>query len=223
MAAPGTLLTIGTLAGLSIGSSNVMVATAGTPVVAGDLIVCILAQQTSLTVTGASDNLGNTYTDQNAGTDAGTTTGRLFYTRVSIAGTLSSVSMAAVSSGNNFACCFVAFQGPLDITPVDRNPPNTTGDTTSPFSTTSSGVLVQPNEIVIGWSANDVNTTAWAGTTGTTMGSQAATTSIHSAIGFKVVTAATAVTIDFTGSAPAVNAMGIMTFEITNLMPQGCF
>lgn len=222
MPAVGTILTIGTLAGTSIGSSNVMVATAGTAVVAGDLVVCCLAEQTTLTVTSASDNLGNTYSAQNAGTDAGATTGRLFFSRVSIAGNLSSVSMAATSSGNNFACNFVALAGPIDVASTDSNPANTTGDTASPYITTSSGALVQPIEIVVGWSANNVNTTAWAGTSGTTMGSQAATTAIHSAIGFKVTAATTAVTIDFTGSAPTVNAMGILSFKVTNLMAQGC-
>ena len=59
----------------------------------GDLIVAVIAQQTALTVTAVTDNLGNTYTAQNAGTLVSTTiSGRMFYSRVTVAGTLTTVN-----------------------------------------------------------------------------------------------------------------------------------
>ena len=47
-------------------------------------------QQTSLTVTAVTDNLGNTYSATNAGSDNGNITGRAFYSRVTVPGTLTS-------------------------------------------------------------------------------------------------------------------------------------
>ena len=62
---------VAALTGASIGASN-PIAIQTPPVVAvGDLVVALMAQQTALTASGCTDNLGNTYVAQNAGTLSG--------------------------------------------------------------------------------------------------------------------------------------------------------
>jgi hypothetical protein len=67
-------------------------------VAVADLIFVCFSQQTALTATAASDNLGNSYTAVNAGTDAGNATIRCFYSLVTAAGTLTQVSVAGRST-----------------------------------------------------------------------------------------------------------------------------
>src|SRR5687767_1068808 len=74
---------------------------AGISVVVGDLVFAVLSEQTSLTVTGWTDNLGNTYTPLNAGDDPGAITARAAWSRVTVAGTLTQVIAAATASANN--------------------------------------------------------------------------------------------------------------------------
>src|SRR5215211_5595091 len=83
--------------------TNPIAAAGSVAVNIGDLVYAVFAEQLTVTVTTVSDNLGNTYTATAAGTDAGTSTGRAYWSRVTVAGTLTSVSAVATASGNNVA------------------------------------------------------------------------------------------------------------------------
>jgi len=213
--------TIGTLTGASIGSNNNILATASTAVFVGDIVVALMAQQTNLTASSCTDNLSSSYSAQNAGTVATAISGRLFYARISANGTLGTVTIAATSSTNDFAAAFAVFGGPFDTSPVDANAANTVGDVSDPFQTTSSGALAQPFELVVGWSANNANAT-WSGTSGTTVAASAPRANANAVIGSIDTTSTSAQTISFTGTVPANNAMGIMSFKQMLLHPQVC-
>lgn len=145
----------GSLSGGNNSITNPLAATGSVEDVrVGDLIVAVLGQQTALTVTAATDNLGNSYSAQNAGTDAGNTTGRMFYSRVSNAGTLTTVNFATTASANDASCCAAVFEGPFEPSPpIDKNPANLTNDTSNPMQANSLGTLSRPHELTIGWFA----------------------------------------------------------------------
>ena len=134
-------------------------ATGSVAVSVGDLVVSLVCQQTTLTVTGVTDNLGNTYTAQNAGTDAGNVTGRLFYSIVTSAGTLTSVTAACTTSANDGVHIVGVWKGPFGA--IDKNIANITSDVTSPYSCPTTGTLSQADEIVIGWGVASYGT-SWA-------------------------------------------------------------
>ena len=69
----------GTLTGAGNSVTNPSVLSGSVSVAVGDLVFGVFGQQTALTATATiTDNLGNTYAYQNAGTDAGNATGRPF-------------------------------------------------------------------------------------------------------------------------------------------------
>ena len=141
---------------LSVGKTSVtnpLSATGSVSVSVGDLIVAAYAELNSDTVTGVTDNLGNTYTAQNAGS-AATAAGRAFYSRVTVAGTLTSVNAATTASTDDAALSVACFSGGslgFASPPIDANPANTTGDVTSPFTCPATGTLAQAIEVVVGW------------------------------------------------------------------------
>jgi hypothetical protein len=200
--------------GASIGASNSI---AGTVAVAiGDLVFAVLGQQTNLTATTASDNLGNVYTATNAGTDAGATTGRAYYARVTVAGTLTSVAVAATSSANNWAGFAAVIEGPFVISPVDQNIANATTDITSPFTCPATGTLNQAGEVIICWATPDTSAT-WAASSPNLLAGQATSaTLIKAIIGYQAVTATTTVSPEFTASNPTVTVLGTTTFKRDN-------
>ena len=122
----------GASSGASILASNAITLNTATTVAVGDLVVALMAQQTALTASGCTDNLGNTYTAQNAGTLSGVISGRLFYSRVTVAGSLTTVTIAATASANDFSCVAAVFEGPFVVSPVDRSPSNIS-DVTTPY------------------------------------------------------------------------------------------
>src|SRR5687767_1058080 len=117
---------LGTFSVAANSITNPTDATGTATVAVGDLVYCVLVQQTALTVTAVTDNLGNTYTATNAGNDAGAVTARAFYSRVTVGGSLTTLSAAATASANNVVFIGVAFQGPFIAPPIDANPANTT-------------------------------------------------------------------------------------------------
>lgn len=179
----------------------------------GDLIASVVCQQTNLTVTGVTDNLGNTYTAQNAGTDAGNVTGRLFYSIVTNAGTLTSVTAACTTSANDGVHIVAVFKGAFSA--IDKNIANITSDVTSPFTCPSSGTLTQADEIVIGWGVASHNT-SWSATSPNLMALQLAnSTTIKAAIGYQTVAATSAVAPAFTaGSNPGQAVLGTLSFSM---------
>ena len=202
---------LGTLTGNgnSVGATNAL---SGSVVVkVGDLVFVCFGQQTNLTATGTTDNLGNTYSAQNAGTDAGAATGRAFYTVVTAAGTLTTCTVAASSSTNDYAGFVAVIDGPF--TTIDANPANATADTTSPFTCPATGTLAQADEVVMCWIASD-GSASWSATSPNLKAGQANnSTNIKVTIGYQAVTATTTVSPEFTGTNPTVDALGTCSFK----------
>src|SRR5262245_7228897 len=170
MAAFGTVLGVFTFTANSIVSSNVATLSSGSGVVqAGDMVFAWFVEQTSLTATAVSDNLGHTYTAANAGVDAGTVTGRPFYARMTANGTLTSLTGSATASADNVAFMGAAIVGPFDYpTTIAANPAMITSDTTSVFTTPATGVLTQATEAVIIYGCANYGT-AWNATSGASL------------------------------------------------------
>ncbi len=204
----------GTLSGAANSITNPFSATGSVAVVRGDLIFAVLGEQTSVTVTAVTDNLGNTYTATQVGTDAGTSTGRAFYSRVTVPGTLTSVDAAATGSADNVAFFVAVIEGPVIASPLDANPTNITSDTTSPFTCPATGTLAQANEIVMSW-AVATGSTVWAATSPNLLAGQLATQAVlHTVVGYQAVTATTTVSPEFTaGSNPTDAVLGTASFK----------
>lgn len=144
----GTLL--GTLSVSADTIPNPAIATGSVVVAVGDLVCALLTQVSNLTVTAVTDNLGNTYTSEaDLGIDAGTVTSKLFYARVTVAGTITSVSGTTTASGNNYNFLCAAFAGPFTAPPIDASPTAISSDITSPYTCPATGVLAQADELVI--------------------------------------------------------------------------
>lgn len=206
---------LGTLQAAANSITNPFNATGSVTVSVGDLVYCLVVEQTSLTVTGVTDNLGNTYTALNAGNDAGAVTARAFYSRVTTAGTLTSISAAATASANNVVHIAAAFEGPFDSTsPLDANPANGTTDVTSPFSCPATGTLAQADELVVAWVAANHSTAYTADSPMTEQVELASQTVIKGNIASKVVAATTTTTPSFTSAAnPTQIVLGTSSFK----------
>lgn len=205
------------LTGASVGATNVLT-TGSAVVVVGDLVVVCFAQQTALTASGVTDNLGNTYTAANAGTDAGVITGRFFYSRVTAAGTLSSVTVAATSSANDFAGAARAIEGPFDATDLlgSTTPANTTADITTPFVCPLSGTLDSNggrSKLVVGWTTRD-NNVAWASDSPNVEIAEANRANAGLTIGVQVVAGTTSTAPAFSGTNPAAIVLGTIAFNM---------
>lgn len=203
----------GTLSGNSANITNPFAATGSVAGVSvGDLVFSLLAQQTNLTVTACADNLGNTYSAQNAGTDAGSITGRAFWSYVTNAGTLTSVSATTTASANNVAFVAVVFEGPFDPSPLDANPANAT-DGSSPYTCPSTGTLSQPDELIVAWYASNLDTN-FSATSPLTMRVQAVNSSnTRGGIGSQVVASTSAVAPAFTHGTNDTVILGTASFK----------
>lgn len=196
----------------SIGTS--IVASGTRAVRLGDLIFVVGGEQTALTITGVTDNLGNSYTScNNTVNTTGAITGRAFWARVKDDGTLTTVTMACNGGTNNGVIVVAIIEGPI-TNAIDSDPANITSDITSPFNCPTTGTLGQANEIVIGFlvgSGSTVNTA----TSPNLLADQQATASIlHATIGYQAVTVTTAVIPVFAaGSNPANQLMGVASFR----------
>lgn len=203
---------LGTL-GVNAGSITASFsATGSVDVSVGDLIISVVCQQTSLTVTGVTDNLSNSYSAQNAGTDAGNVTGRCFYSIATNAGTLTTVTAACTGSTNDGVHIAAVIKGPFQS--IDANVANITSDITSPFTCPSSGTLAQAQEVVIGWGVASYGT-AWSATSPNLEATERAnSTTIKAIIGYQAVSATTAVSPAFTaGSNPGQAVLGTLSFR----------
>src|SRR5688572_957274 len=114
----------GTLGGNANSITNPFNATGSVAVAVGDLVYAVLGQQTNLTVTACADNLFNTYIETQLGLDAGTSTGRAFYTRVTMPGTLTTISATTTGSTNDVAFLAAVIEGPFEVRAIDANPTN---------------------------------------------------------------------------------------------------
>lgn len=196
----------------NVGATNDI--TGSVAISVGDLVFVVFAEQTSLTASGVTDNLGNTYTAQNAGNDAGNVSGRSFYARVTVAGTLTTATISATSSAHNWAGFAAIIEGPFSSTGfLDANPANITNDVTSPFTCPSTGTLANATEVVIAWAASDGNT-AWTATSPNTLAGQIVRgSSARAIIGYQAVSATTAVAPDFATGNPTVDVLGTVSFR----------
>lgn len=189
----------GTLTGSANSITNPMDATGSVVVAVGDLVFVTLSQQTNLTATTpVTDNLGNTYAAINAGTDAGTVTIRSYYSRVTVAGTLTVVHVPATASVNDASVVADVIEGPFTTAPLDANPANTT-DGTTPFDCPPTGTLAQANEVIMAAIALAGNQTPAATSPGILSGTvaRANASTAHQ----RIITSSTStVTPQFTGT-----------------------
>lgn len=191
----------GTLVGSAASITDPAVCTGSVSVVIGDLVIAVCGQQTALTVIGCTDNLGNTYTAQNAGTDGGVPTGRMFYSRVTIAGTLTTINFDTTASANDWAGLTAVLEGPVKVSPIDKNLANIVSDITSPFTCPATGTLTQADEIIIGWGAAN-QSTVWTATSPNLLaGNRNSSTNIKVAIGYQAVAVTTTVSPVFAAAA----------------------
>src|SRR4029077_899299 len=203
----------GSLVGGNNSIPNPLPATGSVAVAIGDLIVAVIAQQTPNTSTAVTDNLGNSYTAQNAGSLA-TISGRMYYSRATVAGTLTTVNFATTSSTNDASCAVAVYEGPFRVTtPLDASPTNLTADTTTPYSCPASGVLGQADELIIGWfcAASTATYTAGGGFTKDIQKGQSANASVS--IASLLVSATTTQTPTWTGTAPTADVLGTASFR----------
>lgn len=189
---------------------------AGTTVAVGDLIVAVLGEQTSLTVTACGDNLhgASTYTAVNAGTDGTSITGRCFYKVVTTAGSLTSVNFVTTASADNVAAVAAAFTGPFTSSPLDAAPANNNNtDNASPFTCPATGTLAQATELVIAWMTGQSNAT-WLATSPLLKAVQVVSQSVADTIlGYKVVSSTTTTSPEFTGTNPTASVQGTASFK----------
>lgn len=209
----------GFLTGANVSIPNPFPATGSVAVVVGDLVFAVIAQQTTLTVTAVTDNLGNTYSATNAGTDGGNVTGRAFFSRVTVAGTLTSVNAAVTAGTLDAAIRVPVFEGPFSVSPHDTtaNPANTTADLTSPYPTPLTGTLAQANNLIVGWQcASGTGSTFAVTAPGTLDGQASASANANAIVGYRTVAATTSVQIVFTevGDVPNANVLGTAAFKI---------
>jgi hypothetical protein len=191
----------GTLSGGATSITNPLAATGSVSVAIGDLIFGGRFEQTSLTATTCSDNLGNTYIAINAGSDAGTTTARCFYSRATVAGTLTSVNFAGTASANNGVALAEVIEGPFASPPIDANPANITNDNVTPYLCPATGTLAQATEVVLCALAHTGNVTLTATSPNTKSVQLNTATILTAGLGRQTVAATTSVQPAWTSSA----------------------
>lgn len=206
----GALLRTAAANGGSILATNNVTVTS-IAVAVGDLVFVTIYQQTALTASGASDNLGNTYVATNAGTDNGATTGRSFYSRITVAGNITQVSVTATGSANDFSIAVAIFEGPFPAPPIDANPANTQ-DNASPHTCPATGVLAQSDELVIVWACFNPDA-VWSATSPNLKAVQATSSGNgNCVIGYQVVAATTSIAPEFTSTGASVSVIGTSSF-----------
>lgn len=204
----------GTLQGSATSITNPLSATGSVTVAVGDLIFGGRFEQTSNTATTASDNLGNTYSAINAGSDAGTTTFRGYWSRVTVAGTLTSVNFAGTASSNNGVALAAVIEGPFQSSPLDANPANITNDNTTPYTCPATGTLAQADEVVVCWICHTGNVTLTATSPNNKTHQLNTATILTAALGRQTVAATTTVSPAWTASAtPTDSCYGTASFK----------
>lgn len=209
----------GTLTGNAGSITNPFSATGSVVVAVGDLIFALITERGANTTTACADNLGNTYTAQNAGTLATNAAGRAFYSRVTVAGTLTSVNFTTTASSDDVAAMAAVFEGNFTSPPIDANPANVT-TAGSPFSCPASGTLAQASELVVSWMACANGKTDILATSPSTLSLNTASgtgaNTIGGAIARRVVSATTTITPQFTavsGASSGGNVQGTASFK----------
>ncbi len=205
----------GTLSAAISNITNPVSATGSVVVAIGDLVYFMLAEQTNLTVTTVSDNLGHSYTALNAGTDAGALSGRAYYVIVTTAGTLTSIDATTTASNDNCVVIAAVIAGPfLASGALDANPANDTTDTTSPFTCPATGTLGQGYEVVMCWGVRDTNS-AFTATAPNLLALNLATQAVlTAAVGYQAVLSTGSVAPQFAGSSATTIVLGTSSFKL---------
>jgi len=213
---------------LSTGSNNTLnipasfSPAAAVTVAVGNLIVVFVVEQTSLTVTGVTDNLGNSYSAFNAGTLGGSSSGRAFWSLATVAGSSTPVA-ACTSSAHNASIDVAVYEGPFAASPLDANPANTV-DTSSPYTSPLTGTLAQADELLVAYYMSSSGT-AWSAPSQGSISVQAAAASANGCIVGAVVAATTSTSIDVTQTSVGNAMQGIGSFKqaaADTLFAQGC-
>jgi hypothetical protein len=214
---------IGLFVGSSIsGASGSIIVRGQATVAVGDVVVLSWGaiEASGPTLTGVSDNLGNTYTLPTGLVDGSANSCRAAWTIVTTAGELTSLT-ATRSSTVQTVIVAAAFKGPATALDKDITPVQVSG-TTLNYPTT--GTLAQASELVVGYSGDHsgrLNTAASGqllaveSYCGNTTGGQGAN------IVFDLVAATTAVVISTTPHNSSLTVAGVLTFKITPGPAQG--
>lgn len=203
----------GTLSAAAAAVTATNSVTGSVSVAVGDLVFLTFGQQANLRATTVVDNLGNTYTATNAGTDAGNITGRSYYSPVTVAGTLTSIDVSVSATSNDDWAGFAAvIEGPFQAAPLDKNIANASNDLTSPFTCPATGALTQADEVIIAWMTSDGNAVWLATSPNLKAGQVANSTTIKAIVGYQAVSATTTVSPEFTGTNPGFSVLGTSTF-----------
>jgi hypothetical protein len=136
---------LGTGSNAANATTNPFAVSAGFTVAAGDLVVVCYAERGNITGGTCTDGLGNTYTEFNAGGDAGSGTVKAYWSLITNAGTCTP-SVAATASSNDIGIAAARFEGPFQSPYIDANPAISL---TITFPAT--GTLTQADELVIGY------------------------------------------------------------------------
>lgn len=206
--------------GASTGATNAISGSVAVRI--GDLVFAVSAEQTALTSTTVIDNLGNTYTAQNAGNDAGTMAARSYWSRVTVAGTLTAVTVTNTLSANRWCGFAAVIEGPFALSPLDANPANTTNDLTSPYPSPATGTLAQAPEVVIAWFCSDASDVISATSPNLLAGQSSSGTNPRASIGYQAVNVTTTISPAFTTTLNAATATinGTASFRAA-LLPMG--
>jgi hypothetical protein len=185
----------------------------GANVEVADLVFVTLAQETNLTAGACSDNLGNTYTAFNSGSDAGAITGRAYYSIVTNPGFLSQVSVVASASTNNAILTALPVQGPF--TTIDANPANSVNvDLVAPYDGPATGSLAQADEFLVTWAMRPDTVNIIPVSPQTSM-SSLSSGSLRSATARQVLSSASSVTPTWSSASdPPQIIVGVATFKI---------
>ena len=138
----------GTLSGNALSITNPMNATGSVSVAVGDLLICVVGERTLITTTGVTDNLGHTYTAQDAGIDGGNGTAIAFWKIATSAGTLTTQSAACTASADDCGIVGAVYEGPYAASPLDKSPAGVS-DSLTPWLGPATGVLSQADELAL--------------------------------------------------------------------------
>lgn len=207
----------GTLVGSGASVTNPSNAVGSVAVALGDIVYVVFGEQTNLTATGVIDNLGNSYAAQNAGLDGGSYTGRAFWSIVTQPGIISTISVAAVASADDWACIAAVFEGPFAAAPLDANPV-LTNTSVSNIVCPSTGALAQAPELVVGWAAASGGVGITATAPNTLAVAQQGSNNIVVVLGSQTVASTASVSPAFVNSANFGSVQGTASFMSRSLV-----
>jgi hypothetical protein len=181
----------------------------------GDLVYVVCEEQTNNTWGTCSDNLGNTYNAVSAGTDLSAIACRQYWSIVTNAGTLTTISVTATASADNCIIIASVIEGVFAAaSALDANPSPVTDDITDPMTGPATGTLSQADEVIMCFCATNGNPTVTADAPFTQDLEVNSGTTLNLAVAHLLVSATTTVTptFDLSGS-PTTSILGTASFK----------